>query len=211
MAGRRSDAIEAAAASLQKEDLAVEAVVIDLASDETIDAAVEHVQSKFGRLDVLVNNAGIAHAVPGAGEGPRSAYEQIVGTNVIGTAAVTEKFLPLLEKSKLVKRIVFVSSGIASLGVWATPGSMVRKFKAPAYAVSKSGVNALCLQYAAAFDEDKNWKINAGCPGYCATNLNKYSGTSSPETGAEILCRLATLDQEGPTGTFQNAQGTLPW
>ncbi|KAJ5641351.1 short-chain dehydrogenase/reductase SDR [Penicillium lividum] len=122
----------------------------------------------------------------------------MVGTNVIGTASVTEKFLPLLEKFQIVTRIVFVSSGIASLGTWATPGSMVRKFKAPAYAVSKSAVNALCLQYAVVYDEDKSWKINAACPRYCATNLNKYAGTSSPETGSEIICRLATLDQTEP-------------
>lgn len=166
---------------------------------------------KFGHLDVLINNAGIAHAGPDVLKNSRAAYEEIIFTNVIGSMAVTEKFLPLMEKSQQVKKVVFVSSGAGSLTSWATPGSPTRAFKAPAYSVSKSAVNALCLQYAVAYEEDKSWKINCCCPGYCATNLNKFSGSSSPETGADIICRLATLDSDGPSGTFQNSQGLLPW
>lgn len=166
---------------------------------------------KFGRLDVLINNAGIAHAGSDVPKNSRTAYEEIISTNVIGSMAVTEKFLPLLANSEQVKRVVFVSSGAGSMTSWATPGSPTRAFKAPAYSVSKSAVNALCLQYAVTYEEDKSWKINCCCPGYCATNLNKFSGSNSPETGADIICQLATLDSSGPSGTFQNSQGPIPW
>lgn len=166
---------------------------------------------KFGYLDVLVNNAGIASPGADVPNNSRTAYEEIISTNVVGSMAVTEKFLPLLEKSQQVKRIVFVSSGAGSMTNWATPGSPTRAFKAPAYSVSKSAVNALCLQYAVAYEEDKSWKINCCCPGYCATNLNKFRGLNSPETGADIICRLATLDSSGPSGTYQNSQGLIPW
>ncbi|KAF7556289.1 hypothetical protein G7Z17_g1489 [Cylindrodendrum hubeiense] len=210
MAGRREEAIRVAAEQLQKEGLDVEALVLDLGSDESIDAAVEQVQRKFGHLDVLVNNAGIAHVKP-TPESPRLLYEKILDTNVVGTMSVTEKFLPLLSKSQQVKRVVFVSSGAGSIGLWTTPGSATRKFKAPAYAVSKTAVNALCIQYAVAYDEDESWKFNCCCPGYCATNLNGYSGLSSPESGADIICRLATLGPDGPTATFVNAEGPIPW
>lgn len=166
--------------------------------------------SKFGHLDVLVNNAGISRAVPPP-ESPSAEYRQLLNTNVIGPVSVTEKFLPLLAQSSKIKRIVFVSSRAGSITTWATPGSPTRRFKAPAYAVSKSALNALCVQYAVAHEEDKSWKINCCCPGYVSTNLNSYQGTKAPEVGAEIICRLATLGESGPTGTYVNEEGLIPW
>ncbi|GKT61653.1 carbonyl reductase [Colletotrichum tofieldiae] len=211
MAGRNEKAIKSAAAQLQEDSLSVEPVVLDLSSDASIEAAVQQIEGRFDHLDVLVNNAGIARAQPLPGQGTRSVYQQIIDTNVIGSMSVTEHFLPLLAKSQQVKRVVFISSGAGSLTLWSTPGSPTRAFKAPAYAVSKTALNALCLQYAVAHNEEKSWKFNACCPGYCATNLNGYSGTNTPEAGADIACHLASIGGDGPTGTFVNSGGTLPW
>ncbi|WYZ36115.1 hypothetical protein EsH8_X_000762 [Colletotrichum jinshuiense] len=211
MAGRDKAAIKSAAARLQVESLSVEFATLDLSSDTSIDAAVQQIERRFNRLDVLVNNAGIATVQVMPGQGTRSVYQQIIDTNVIGTMSVKEHFLPLLAKSHQVKRVVFISSGAGSLTLWATPGSPNRAFKAPAYAVSKTAVNALCMQYAIAYEEDKSWKFNACCPGYCATKLSGYSGTNTPEEGAEIACHLATIGENGPTGTFVNSGGNIPW
>ncbi|KAH8679215.1 hypothetical protein BGZ61DRAFT_396045 [Ilyonectria robusta] len=210
MTGRREDDVKAKAKTLQDLGLRVEAHVMDVTSDESIDAVVREVESKFGHLDVLVNNAGIARAMPEP-KSVRAEYEALLATNVVGSISVTEKFLPLLAKSQTTKRVVFVSSGAGSITQWTTPGSAVRAFKAPAYAVSKTAVNAVCVQYALAYEDDKSWKFNCGCPGYCATNLNGYRGVNPPETGAEIICHLATLGEDGPTGTFVNAQGPIAW
>lgn len=138
-------------------------------------------------------------------------YKTVLATNVIGTMSVTEKFLPLLARSQVTKRIVFVSSGVGSITNWSTPGSFVRAFKAPAYAVSKTAVNALCVQYAVTYEDDKSWKFNCCCPGYCATNLNGYREINTPETGAEIVCHLATLGEDGQTGTYVNTEGPISW
>ncbi|KAH6645660.1 hypothetical protein BKA67DRAFT_586044 [Truncatella angustata] len=210
MAGRREQAVSEAVEQLLEQKLDVEPLILDLESDKSIDAAVEYVQSKFGYLDVLVNNAGIARVSPPPSSS-RVTYEQLLGTNVVGTMSVTEKFLPLLAKSQQTKRVVFVSSGAGSMTRWATLGSETRKFKAPAYAVSKSALNALALQYAVEYEEDRNWKFNLCCPGFCSTNLNGFRGTNAPETGAEIACHLATLGKDGPTGTYVNSAGTIPW
>ncbi|KAH7031565.1 short-chain dehydrogenase/reductase SDR [Microdochium trichocladiopsis] len=210
MAGRREQAVQASADQLKKQGLDVEPLVLDLGSDSSIDAAVDYVQSHYGVIDVLVNNAGIARASDPAADS-RTTYETVLGTNVVGTMSVTEKFLPLLAKSQKTKRVVFVSSGSGSMTNWATPGSLTRNYKAPAYAVSKSALNALCLQYAVEYEDDPTWKFNAGCPGYCSTNLNGFSGSNAPETGAQIICKLATLDNDGPSGVFMNRAGRIPW
>jgi NAD(P)-dependent dehydrogenase (short-subunit alcohol dehydrogenase family) len=176
-----------------------------------VKALTDPTARKFGHLDVLVNNAGIARSSNEVSNDVRLAYEEIITTNVIGTMAMTERFLPLLARSQQVKRVVFVSSGAGSMTHWATPSSPTRRFKAPAYAVSKSPVNALCLQYAVTYEADKSWKFNCCCPGYCSTNLNGYTGLNTPESGADIVCRLATLDYTGSSGTFRNSQGIIPW
>lgn len=80
----------------------------------------------------------------------------------------------------------------------------------PIYRSSKSALNMLMLHYALQY-KDKGWKINACCPGYCATNLNKFAGLNTPQSGALNAVRLATLGDDGETGTYSNKEGVLDW
>lgn len=214
MTGRRKDAIEEAAKNLQAEGLSVEPLVMDVTSDDSIAAAAKAVGDKYAHLDVLVNNAAIAAAPTSTDGKPLSTREeflQIMNTNVAGIEAVTETFIPLLEKSTITKRIVFISSSIGSLAAKADPNNWTRKLGARPYTISKTAENMLALIYAAQFDGKDDWKVNISCPGFCATNLNDFTGTNSAEHGALNAYRLATLGPDGPTNTFSTLEGPVEW
>lgn len=216
MAGRRKQAIEEAAEKLQAQGFSVEPLVLDQSSDESIAAAAKAVDEKHGHLDVLINNAAISNISHSADGKPLSTREQflrILDTNVAGVQIVTDAFIPLLERSTKTKRIVFISSGLGSVSMLADPklGSTFRKVEATHYTTSKAALNQLALHYVVRYEDDKSWKLNICCPGFCATNLNAYSGTNTAESGAINACRLATLGPDGESGTYTNKEGTIPW
>lgn len=214
MAGRRKQAVEEAAKQLQSQGLSVEPLVMDMDSDSSIEAAAKTVSDKFGRLDVLINNAAISSASKSADGKPNSTRQeflQVMNTNVAGVQAVTDVFIPLLENATGTKRIVFVSSSIGSLAYKADLNHPQRKLPWRAYTISKTAETMLGLFYAAQFDGRDDWKINITCPGYCGTNLNSYAGTNAPEHGAINACRLATLGPDGETNTFTSVDGPVPW
>jgi NAD(P)-dependent dehydrogenase (short-subunit alcohol dehydrogenase family) len=176
-----------------------------------VTAAAKLIEERAGRLDVLVNNAGVTGGMPQqptmvAIEAVRTAVE----TNVIGVIRVTNTMLPLLRRSPS-PRIVNVSSSVGSLTrqSGAGPGQAMGPLSV-AYAPSKSFLNAVTIQYAKELS-DTNILINAACPGYCATDLNGFSGVRTPEQGAAIAIRLATLPDDGPTGGFFEDAGVVPW
>ncbi|KAF3768974.1 NAD(P)-binding protein [Cryphonectria parasitica EP155] len=213
MAGRRKEAIEEAAQKLASQGLSVEPLILDVNSDESIEAAAQTVSGKHGHIDVLINNAGISSAPKAADGKPnsvRAEYLDIYNTNVAGTQVVTENFIPLLEKSTLTKRIIFMSSSIGSLTFKAT-NEQSRKLPWWPYTLSKTAMTMLGLFYSAKFDGKDDWKINICCPGHCATNLNSYAGSLPAEHGAINACRLATLGPDGETNTFTDVDGTVPW
>lgn len=124
--------------------------------------------------------------------------------NTFGATLTTEAFIPLLKASPA-PRIVFVSSSIGSLALH--PDYPVGL---PIYRSSKAALNMIMLHYAFKY-KDAGWKINAACPGFCATNLNNYGGKDTPENGAVNAVRLATLGDDGETGTFSNKEGIVAW
>ncbi|KAJ7471419.1 hypothetical protein B0H11DRAFT_2039897 [Mycena galericulata] len=197
-----------AAEKLQKEGLSVEALTIDVADDKSIHSAAEIVKSKFGRLDVLINNAGIAVERPTAPP-TRAIFEQTFAVNVFGAAATTDAFIPLLEKSTAA-RIVFVSSDLGSLALRADPAGRFSSVDLPAYQTSKAALNMLALGYAHRY-RGKGWKVNIHNPGFTATDLNGGRGTGTVEDGAKNGIRLATLGEDGETATYSEKEGPLPW
>jgi NAD(P)-dependent dehydrogenase (short-subunit alcohol dehydrogenase family) len=130
-------------------------------------------------------------------------------TNVFGVLAVTQAMLPLLREAPAA-RIVNVSSSVGSLTRTSDPAATWRPIFGPVYPASKTALNAMTLAMAIEL-ESTGIKVNAACPGYTKTNLNNYTGTRTVEQGAREPVRLALLGPDGPTGTFSNEEGALPW
>lgn len=214
---RRLENGEKAAAEIGEN---AKAIQLDVTSQQTINATIEHIASEYGRLDLLVNNAGIAHA----GTSPKGPEElmstgravnvsidevrTVWETNVFGVIAMTQAALPLLRKSSAA-RIVNVSSGLGSLTWISDPTCWAREHFGIVYAASKTALNAVTLAFALELEKE-NIKVNATSPGYTATALNNFQGTDSLEVGSREPVRVA-LETDGPTGGFTGPDGPLPW
>jgi NAD(P)-dependent dehydrogenase (short-subunit alcohol dehydrogenase family) len=202
---------EAAVAKLRAAGVEAFGVPLDVTDDASVAAAAGLIEERAGRLDVLVNNAGVTGGRPQEPTAVTPAVVRaVVETNVIGVIRVTNAMLPLLRRSAS-PRIVNVSSTVGSLTRQA--GAAAELAASPisgAYAPSKTFLNAVTIQYAKEL-RDTNILINAGCPGYCATDLNGFRGVRTPEQGAAIAIRLATLPDDGPSGGFFEDAGVVPW
>ena len=131
----------------------------------------------------------------------------VLATNVLGIVRVTQAFLPLLERSPN-PVVVNVSSGMGSFAVTTDPDRLESRLVGLAYPASKSAVTMLTTQYAKALP---HMRVNAVDPGYTATDFNAHSGTQSIQEGTDAIVRMAQLDASGPTGTFVDRQGPVPW
>ncbi|MER8058094.1 MULTISPECIES: SDR family NAD(P)-dependent oxidoreductase [unclassified Streptomyces] len=200
---------ESAAAKLRAAGADAFCVPLDVTDDDSVSAAVRMIEERAGRLDVLVNNAGVAGGWP---EQPSTidveTVRRLVETNVIGVIRVTNAMLALLRRSAH-PRIVNQSSHVASLTLQTTPGVDLGGLSG-AYAPTKTYLNAITIQYAKELSTS-NILINGACPGYVATDLNGFSGTQTPEQGAAIAIRLASLPDDGPTGQLFDDSGVVPW
>jgi NAD(P)-dependent dehydrogenase (short-subunit alcohol dehydrogenase family) len=201
---------EAALDGLREDSRDVQLVVLDVSDEQSVTRAAGEVAARFGSLDVLVNNAGIALGAGPASSQGLAAMRHIFATNLFGQMAVAQAFLPLLEKSRSA-RIVNVSSSMGSLGLAANPESPIAQLgDLFGYAASKTALNAFTVRLANELRK-KHIKVNAACPGYVATDLNRHTGARTVEQGAEVIVRLATLPDDGPTGGFFNDAGPVPW
>lgn len=203
--GTRSLSNGQAAISSLPNGVVVEPIELDVTSDPSIAAAADVVASKYGRLDVLINNAGIGPYAFPAEASTRERFTRIFSTNVTGAACLTDAFIPLLQKSSQ-PRIIFVSSGVGSLTLTLDPSRA--GVDAPAYKASKAAMNMLMATYATKLTEEK-WRVNSCTPRLSATAFTKGVGRD-PSIGAIIACRLATGEVEG-TGGFWDNDGTIAW
>jgi len=176
-------------------------------SDASVAAAAKRVQSQYGRLDVLVNNAGTAEPRVSAADLTAREAMKGFGINVFGPIRVIHAFLPLLRASDH-PRIVNVSSGAGSFARILTPGTVENAVTLPVYPATKAALTMLTVQYARALD---GILVNAADPGFTGTDFNKHRGTQTVTEGTDAIIRLATLPKNGPTGTFQDRHGTVPW
>jgi NAD(P)-dependent dehydrogenase (short-subunit alcohol dehydrogenase family) len=179
-------------------------VQLDVTDDDSVSSALATIGAAEGRLDVLVHNAGIL-GNDGI-DGPTAL--RVFDTNAVGIVRVTEAALPLLRKSSN-PTVVTVSSSLGSF--WAVNNPDRPEFNLPLalYSASKSAATMLTVQYA---KSQPGIKFNAIEPGTTATDMTAAFGVGrSPEESARTVVRLATLGADGPTGTFQDETGELPW
>jgi len=208
--GARDEARGREAADKLKNDGAdVRAVLLDVTDPSTAAAVARQVEEWFGRLDVLVNNAGIALDRASPSQIDLDVLRQTYETNVFGVFNVTRAMLPLLRKSPAA-RIVNVSSGLGSLAQNSDPNWEFAAVKPLAYNSSKAALNMMTVTFAAEL-KDSSIKVNAVDPGYTATDMNGHQGPQTVAQGATAAVRLATLAADGPTGGFFNEAGVVPW
>ena len=198
----------------------VHALQLDVTDQGSIAAAAERVRNEFGRLDVLVNNAGISHAgKPGrplpelakSGQLSVASLDEVrvvFETNVFGVIAVTQAMLPLLREAPA-GRIVNVGSTAGSL-TWNSDPTNSHRAMFGTYSASKTALHAITLAFAFAL-EPTGIKVNIACPGFTSTALNNFAGTRTVEQGAREAVRLTLIGVDGPTGTFSDEDGPVAW
>jgi len=199
-----------AAAKLQGEGLDVQFLQLDVNDPATYQTARRFIEDNFGKLDVLVNNAGIAlDLAQKPSEVDGQTLRKTFDVNFFGTIAITQTLLPLIRKSDA-GRIVNVSSGLGSLTQHSDPSWEFYSVKLLAYNASKTALNAFTVMLAHEL-KDTSIKVNSADPGFTATDLNGHRGYKTVEQGASVITQLATLPADGATGSYFDDQGVLPW
>jgi NAD(P)-dependent dehydrogenase (short-subunit alcohol dehydrogenase family) len=194
-------AVEAADELSDGGRLSLAGVQLDVTDDDSVARVAERIAGDPGRLDVLLNNAGVI----GGGYEDRVATVDLdrvrstLDTNLFGAWRLAQALLPLLRESPHA-RIVNVSTGMGQLSDMGGG--------APAYRVSKTALNALTRILAA---EEPGILVNAMCPGWVATDMGGESAPTSVEDGADTGFWLATLPDDGPTGGFFRKRAPIPW
>lgn len=181
-------------------------IVLDVGSDQSVAHAAEFVGAAEGRLDLLVNNAGITGPLRDIHEFTAADITDVLLTNVAGYVRVMHAFLPLLEASKD-PRIVNVSSGLGSFALSHNPDRIEATAGTPFYAASKAAINMLTVRYARLLPRIK---INLADPGMTATDLSGQRG-HSVQDGTDAILWFALAAADGPSGTYRDRHGELPW
>jgi NAD(P)-dependent dehydrogenase (short-subunit alcohol dehydrogenase family) len=199
-----------AADTLVSEGLDVRPILIDVSQDASVRDAAAAVYDQDGKLDVLINNAGIPGQQPIApSEQSVDDIRAIYETNVFGPIRVTQAFLPLLRRAEHAN-IVMVSSGLGSLGWLSDPVNQFFGVNILGYNSSKTALNAVTLAFAKELSSS-GIKVNAADPGYTATDFNGHTGYRTVQQAASGIVWLATLDSSGPTGNFYFERMLVPW
>jgi NAD(P)-dependent dehydrogenase (short-subunit alcohol dehydrogenase family) len=192
--------LRAASEAAAKIGASVHPRALDVSDPESIRALSEWTTQEIGRLDALVNNAGILLDEAGSIlEVDRETFESTMRTNALGPLLMTRAMAPLLHRAGA-PRIVNVSSGAGQIS------SMTNY--APAYSISKAALNAVTVMLAAALP---GARVNCVDPGWVRTDMGGPGATRGVEKGAETIVWLATLPPSGPTGGFFHDRKRIPW
>ena len=198
---------EEQAARLMEKGLSVIPLKLDVESEADVRAARDFVEKKWGRLDILINNAGVLLDGPVDQDSPgplstsTSVLEETLNANVVGAYRMTRAFLPLMLKQKH-GRIVNISSGMGGL--------TEMKSGWPAYRISKTALNSLTRVLSRDL-AGTDILVNAVCPGWVRTDMGTASAVRSLEEGVAGILWAATLPEGGPTGGYFRDGKALPW
>lgn len=191
-------------------------IKFDVSSQEDWQAAYDYFNSRYGRLDILVNNAAAAvGSFPGDGpqywasEVPVDLLRTIFETNFFAQVGLTNTLLPLIRKSDA-GRIVNISSILGSLALHADPQSPIYSSKHLAYDASKTALNAYTIHLAWEL-RDTSIKVNSAHPGWVKTEMGGANAPMELREGARTAVALGTLPEDGPTGGFFHMGEPLPW
>ncbi|MFC8516173.1 SDR family NAD(P)-dependent oxidoreductase [Streptomyces sp. NPDC057257] len=182
-------------------------VRVDVTDDASVAAAAADVAEREGRIDVLVNNAGIHGPSGDPGRLTGADALAVFDVNLAGVVRTTTAFLPLLRRSSD-PVIVNVSSGMGSLAFTHDPSRAESHALAPLYTASKAALTMLTTQYAKALPDIR---VNAADPGYTATDLNGHSGPQTVTEGTDAIVTLATEKPGSGSGRFVDRYGEIAW
>src|SRR5262245_54913880 len=186
-----------------------------MTDSKTHERAAQAIGKKFGRLDILVNNAwvnleGSADLqIRAASQTPIEIYRKTFETNFFGLITLTQQLLPLIKKSGA-GRIVNLSSALGSSTLHSDPESFLYDFKIPAYDASKAAVNSFTIHLAYEL-KDTPIKVNAAHPGWVKTDMSGENAPMEIEDGVKTSVELATLPADAPSGKFIHLGAELPW
>ncbi len=213
MAGRSEAAIHDAARTLEAEGHAVVPVVMDVTNDEQIEAVRAKIEADYGRLDILINNAGIITGETFMGNSSATITKDALRTtfevNVFAPVAIAQVFLPLL-KAAPAARVVNLTSILGSLTLHSDPGSPIAGSKSLAYNSSKAALNMATVHLATLL-ADTPIKVNAAHPGWVKTDMGSEAAPMELVDGAKTSVQLALLGPDGPTGCYIHLGEELPW
>jgi NAD(P)-dependent dehydrogenase (short-subunit alcohol dehydrogenase family) len=193
----------------------IKAIEIDVTKPVSIEAAREIIENEQGKLDILINNAGISGEFPqNASSASITDIQHVFDTNFFGVISVTQAFLELLKKSET-PRISNITSGLGSLTLHSDPSWKYYNFKATSYVTSKAALNAYTITLAYEL-KDLSFKVNAIDPGYTATDFNHHSGPGTVESAATFIIKHTITDKNAPNGMFfsndiEDETGISPW
>jgi NAD(P)-dependent dehydrogenase (short-subunit alcohol dehydrogenase family) len=213
IAARNLQAAQAAATTLKNEGLKAQAIELDVTDSAQIQAAVREIDKQFGKLDILINNAGVMldgdWIISNASSISVDIIRQTFNTNFFALVELTQALLPLILKSSG-GRIVNMASIEGSLTLHADPNSPIYDSKPFAYDASKAAVNSFTVHLA---HELRNTpvKVNSAHPGWVKTELGGEGAMMDITEGAKTGVQLATLADDAPTGGFFHLGEPIPW
>ena len=209
VAARKASAAEEAAAKLRAEGIDARPLQLDVTRESDRKAAAIFVTKEFGKLDILINNAGIGVSDNKTSEVSDEVLETTFATNVFAVIALTRELLPLLRKSAA-GRIVNLSSILGSLALQADPESPIAGSKSFAYNASKTALNAFTIHLAAEL-KDTKIEVNSAHPGWVKTDMGGAEAPMEIPDGAKTSVELALIGPDGPSGRFIHLGEELPW